>query len=63
MSDTDSKKALEAARAAGLGRMADRYPDDVARAFTFAQSLRSRLTIDVAPADEPAHVYRAGGDS
>ena len=35
--------------------------DDVARAYNFAKSLRSRMTIDVAPADEPAHVYRAGG--
>ena len=41
--------------------MADRYPDDVARAFAFAQSLRTRITIDVEPADEPAHVYRAAG--
>ena len=63
MNDTDNKKALEAAHAAGLDRMAERYPNDVARAFAFAQSLRSRLTIDVAPADEPAHVYRAGGGS
>ena len=52
---------MEAARAAGLDRMAERFPDDVARAFAFAQSLRSRMTIDVEPADEPAHVYRAGG--
>ena len=60
MSDTDNDKAMEAARAAGLDRMAERFPDDVARAFAFAQSLRSRMTIDVEPADEPAHVYRAG---
>ena len=63
MSDTDNTKALEAARAAGLDRMAERYPEDVACAFAFAQSLRSRMTIDVEPADEPAHVYRAGGDA
>lgn len=61
MGDIDFEKALEAARAAGLDRMADRYPDDVARAFAFAQSLRTRITIDVEPADEPAHVYRAAG--
>jgi len=61
MSGSDNSEALEAARAVGLDRMADQYPDDVARAYNFAKSLRSRMTIDVAPADEPAHVYRAGG--
>lgn len=57
----DDKEALEAARAAGLDRMAERFPDDVARAFAFAASLRARMPGGVEPADEPAHVYRAGG--
>ena len=61
MSGQDNKEALETARAVGLDRMAERYPDDVVRAYEFAKSLRSRMTIDVAPSDEPAHVYRAGG--
>lgn len=62
MSDRDQTEALEAARTIGLDRMAEKYPDDVARAFEFAKSLTKRMTIDVAPSDEPAHVYRAGGD-
>lgn len=57
----DDKEALEAARAAGLDRMAERFPDDVARAFAFAASLRERMPRAVEPSDEPAHVYRAGG--
>ena len=37
------------------------YTADVARAFAFAASLRERMPRKVEPADEPAHVYRAGG--
>ena len=61
MSDNEKAEALEAARDVGLDRMAEQFPDDVARAYTFAKNLRSRMTIDVEPADEPAHVYRASG--
>ena len=61
MSGKDNTEALKAARVAGLHRMAENFPDDVVRAFEFAKSLRNRMTIDVAPSDEPAHVYRAGG--
>ncbi len=58
MSDEDNAK--EMARAIGLDRLVDAYPDDVARAFAFAKSLTDRLPRDLAPAEEPAHVYRAG---
>lgn len=61
MTGQEHEDALEAARAAGLERMATQFPDDVARAFAFARSLRARMPRDIAPADEPAHVYRAGG--
>lgn len=59
MSAQDNKDALEAAASAGLSKMAEQFPDDVARAFDFAKSLTERLPRDIAPADEPAHVYRA----
>ncbi len=60
MNAKDNTDALEAARNAGLSKMAKQFPDDVARAFEFAKSLAERLPRDIAPADEPAHVYRAG---
>jgi hypothetical protein len=56
----DSSEAQNAARNAGLIKMADQFPDDVARAFEFAKSLAERMPRDIAPSDEPAHVYRAG---
>ncbi|NKB55200.1 MAG: hypothetical protein GKS00_02590 [Alphaproteobacteria bacterium] len=55
-----NSEAQEAARNAGLAKMTEQFPDDVARAFEFAKSLAERMPRDIAPADEPAHVYRAG---
>ncbi len=49
------------ARAFGLDRLADDYPDDIARAATFAKSLAESLPRNLSAADEPAHVFRAGG--
>lgn len=46
------------ARAFGLDRLADAYPDDVLRAATFAKSLAESLPRDLKPAEEPAHVFR-----
>ncbi len=60
MSAKDNTDALEAAHNAGLDKMAEQFPDDVARAFEFAKSLAERLPRDIAPTDEPAHVFRAG---
>ena len=61
MAGNDNSEALEAARAAGLDQIAAQFPEDVVRAFEFAKSLHDRMTCYVAPSDEPAHVYRAGG--
>jgi len=60
MADNDRTDAFETARSAGLERMTERFPDDVKRAYEFARSLSRRLPRDIGPADEPAHVYRAG---
>ncbi len=47
------------ARAFGLDRLADGYPDDIANAANFAKSLAESLPRDLNAADEPAHVFRA----
>lgn len=60
MTAENNSKAQDAARSAGLEKMAAQFPDDVARAFEFAKTLAERLPRDIAPTDEPAHVYRAG---
>ena len=56
MDDTDP---LATARAFGLDRLADAYPDEVVEAAAFARLLAEKLPRDLAPAEEPAHVYRA----
>lgn len=59
MTAENDSKAQEAARSIGLEKMSAQFPDDVARAFEFAKTLADRLPRDIAPTDEPAHVYRA----
>lgn len=46
------------ARAFGLELLADNYPEDIARAASFAKSLAESLPRDIVPAEEPAHVFR-----
>ncbi len=55
----DDGDPLAKAREFGLHRLADDYPDEVAEAVAFARSLADQLPRDLAPAEEPAHVYRA----
>jgi hypothetical protein len=59
MAETNISDPQELARAFGLDRLADRFPDDVERAAAFAKSLAERLPKDLTAADEPAHVFRA----
>lgn len=47
------------ARAFGLDRLADDFPEDIERAAQFARSLAEQLPRDLTAADEPAHVFRA----
>lgn len=55
MSDDDMARL---ARAAGLARYLERYPKALKAALENAQGLAARLPRDIAPAEEPAHVYR-----
>jgi len=55
----DETDPLATARQFGLRRLADDYPDEVKEAAAFARLLAERLPRDLAPAEEPAHVYRA----
>ena len=59
MSEINDLDPQGMARAFGLDRLADDYPDDVVRAATFAKSLAESLPRDLRAAEEPAHVFRA----
>jgi hypothetical protein len=59
MSGTHDLDPQGLARALGLDRLANDYPDDVARAAAFAKSLAESLPRDLSAAEEPAHVFRA----
>lgn len=53
-------ETLRLARRAGLERYLADHPDQLRTALASASSIRDRLPKDLSPADEPAHVYRAG---
>jgi len=59
MGEKDVPDPQGMARAFGLDRLADRFPDDVQRAAAFAKSLAEQLPRDLNPAEEPSHVFRA----
>lgn len=55
----DQSDPLDTARDFGLHRLADGYPDEIREAAAFARLLAQKLPRDLAPNEEPAHVYRA----
>jgi hypothetical protein len=58
MGATNTPDPQSMARAFGLDRMAERFPDEIERAAEFAKSLADQLPRNLTPADEPAHVFR-----
>jgi hypothetical protein len=51
------------ARAFGLDRMSEKHLEQFERATNGMEPLLKRLPQDLPPAQEPAHIYRAKGNS
>ena len=51
------------ARARGLDLMSDEHLEQFARATAGMETHLKRLPRDLAPSQEPAHIYRAKGDA
>lgn len=54
----EQDKAARLAKAAGLTRILEEYPEDLMAALKAAAALADRLPRDSAPAEECAHVFR-----
>lgn len=52
----------EYARRAGLTRLTPEQLEEFVRAATYMRDLMERLPRDFAVTDEPAHIFRAGGE-
>ncbi|GEM_PF-2283420 len=58
MSNQDNLDPQAMARAFGLDRLAENFPEDIEHSATFSKSLADGLPSDLTPAEEPAHVFR-----
>ena len=59
MSTNDDLDPQSMARAFGLDKLANSYPEDIERAAVFAKSLAERLPHALVAAEEPANVFRS----